>query len=176
MLIMRIRNSFLLSENCSSPLIKLNYNLCLVQKQQAPDNLNHFKYKTKKLTSWFEYSMYPGDSCGVTCGGDGDGCKLVLADRDQGRIWRADSWEPELTFGVRTSMDNLGLAGQCHPGSRHRNTNHAVDLSIQNVSVTHTPAAVLAGVALGAYVLTFGCRDIDTKTWTQTNKDTNITK
>lgn len=108
--------------------------------------------------------MYPGQPCGVTGGGDSNRGKLLLADGDQGRTGRADSCEPEQTFGICTSTDYLGLAGQCHPGSCHRDTGHTVDLSTQNVAVTHTPAAVLTGTALRAHVLTFGCGEIDAKT------------
>lgn len=105
--------------------------------------------------------MYPGKPCGVTGGGDSNSSKLLLADREEGRTGGADTCELEMTFGICMGKDYLGLAGQCHTGSCHRDTSHTMDFSVDNVDVTHTATAVLTRTTLGACEQTFGCREIN---------------
>lgn len=74
--------------------------------------------------------MHPGYPSGVAFAGDCNWSKLLLADEDQRGAGGADASEPELTFGISTGEGHLGLAGQRHPGSRHRHARHSDGFSI----------------------------------------------
>lgn len=74
--------------------------------------------------------MHPGYPSGIADAGDFNRSKLLLVDGDQRGTGGADTSEPKLTLSVRTSEDHLRLAGQRHPGSRHRRARHTEGFSI----------------------------------------------
>lgn len=74
--------------------------------------------------------MHPGHPSGIAGAGNCNWSKLLLADGDQRGAGGADASEPELTFGVCTGKGHLGLACQCHPGSRHGHARHTEGFSV----------------------------------------------
>lgn len=79
-----------------------------------------------------------------------------------------------MTFCVCTGPYDIGLTGQCHISSGHRDPSHTVDLAVHYMAITHTAVTVLAGTALAAHNLTFDCAKENPKILIQCHQEIQL--